>query len=111
MKTIILTAAAVAMTATTAFAGPVLLNSDGERKHGFAARIQVENGAADVDYSTRNRGGLDFTATQSLRSAPQATGRVSVRRKDDGNEGTIIEFSRINAEGKREVFRTVHQRS
>ena len=111
MKTIILSAAALAMTATTAFAGPVLLNSDGERKFDYASRIQAQNGAADVDFSTRNKGGLDFTATQAISAAPANEGRVSVRRMDDGNNGTIIEFSRTNSEGKREVFRTVHQRS
>ncbi len=112
MKTIILTAAALAMTATTAFAGPIPLNSDGERKFDLASRLQAKNGSADVDFSSRNKaGGLDFTATQSIGEAPAATGRISVRTRDDGNDGSIVEFSRINAQGEREVFRTIHQRS
>ena len=107
MKKIILTAAALALTATAASAGSAIpLNSNGERKHDYASRLQAERGEGQVEFGSR--GGLDMTATQSISSAPVASGRVSIRRIDDRNEGTIVEYSRINEQGKREVFRTVH---
>ena len=109
MKTIILTAAALALTATAASAGSAIpLNSDGERKYDYASRLQAERGEGQVEFGAGVGGGLDFTATRSISSAPAASDRVSIRRIDDRNDGTIVEFSRINEQGKREVFRTVH---
>lgn len=109
MKTILLSAAALTLTATAAAAGgPIPLNSDGERKYDYASRLQAERGEGPVSFSSRNKGGLDFTATQAIDAAPAGNGIVSVRRTDDGNDGTIIEFSHRDAQGNRVVFRTSH---
>ena len=108
MKTIILTAAALALTVTGAAAGSAIpLNSNGERKHDYASKLQAELGQGEVEFGGSFLG-LDMTATQSISNAPVANDRVSIRRIDDRNDGSIVEFSRINEQGKREVFRTVH---
>ena len=110
MKTL-LTIAALAVTVTGAAAGPIPLNGDGERKYDYASRLQAERGEGVIEFDGAGND-LDMTATQSfLRSAVGAGDHLTIRRIPDGNDGTIVEFSRLNADGERVVVRTVHHPS
>ena len=106
MKTL-LTIAALAVTVTSASAGTIPLNSDGERKYDHASRVQAERGEGAIEFDGAG-GGLDMTATQSFEPGAAGGDRLTIRRMSDGNDGTIVEFSRLNAQGQRVVVRTVH---
>lgn len=100
MKKLILATAAVALTASTAFAGDVYgLNSQGERKQDYATLLQLEKSAPQAE------AGLDYTPTASIGGNPNA---VSVTRVPDDNGGYILQFSRVGADGQRVVFNERH---
>lgn len=112
MKTLIITTAALAMTATAAFAAQPL-NSDGERKNDFASLQQAAKGAVEIEFGSADvatTGGFDYEPTASIGSSLGA-GPVSVNRTPDGQGGRFIRITQRDASGNLVVISERHERN